>query len=128
MYYLLGLTITGALSGLAAGLIGAGAEILIVPLLTIFRLLPNLKNRIGTSLFMLLPPIGIFAAMEFYNNNYVDIKAALYLGLIFTIFASVSSKFTLKVSPILLRKIFGIFTIISGIYIYFSKESYIDKS
>jgi len=128
MYYLLGLTITGALSGLAAGLIGAGAEILIVPLLTIFRLLPNLKNRIGTSLFMLLPPIGIFAAMEFYNNNYVDIKAALYLGLIFTIFASVSSKFTLKVSPILLRKIFGLFTIISGIYIYFSKESYIDKS
>jgi len=128
MNYFFGLTITGAITGLAAGLIGAGAEILIVPLLTIFRLLPNLKNRIGTSLFMLLPPIGIFAAMEFYNNNYVDIKAALYLGLIFTICASLSSKFTLKVDPLLLRKVFGIFTILSGMYILFVDETHSLKS
>lgn len=122
MNYLLGLSIVGIISGIAAGLIGAGAEILIVPLLTLFKLLPNLKNRIGTSLFMLLPPIGLFAALKFYRNNYVDVKAALYLGLLFTIFASVSSRYTLKIDQIILRKIFGIFTIMSGLYIYFTKE------
>ena len=60
MNYYLGLTIIGIISGLSAGVIGGGAEILIVPLLTLFGLLGSLKTRIGTSLFMLLPPIGFF--------------------------------------------------------------------
>ena len=122
MNYWIGLTIVGVLSGLAAGLFGAGAEILIVPLLTMLQLLPNLKNRIGTSLFMLLPPIGVFAAMQFYKKGHVDVKAALYLGLIFTLFASVSSQFTLGVDVDVLRKLFGIFTTLSGMYIFFNKE------
>ena len=122
MNYWIGLTIVGVLSGLAAGLFGAGAEILIVPLLTMLQLLPDLKNRIGTSLFMLLPPIGVFAAMQFYKKGHVDVKAALYLGLIFTLFASVSSQFTLGVDADLLRKLFGIFTTLSGMYIFFNKE------
>jgi uncharacterized protein len=71
---------------------------------------------------MILPPIGIFSAMKFYNNGYVDIKAALYLGLVFTIFSYLSSKITINLNEVLLRKIFGIFTILSGIYIYFFKE------
>ena len=116
--YLIGLTVTGIISGLAAGFIGAGAEVLIVPLLTIFGLLDSLKHRIGTSLFMLLPPIGLFAALKFYKNGYVDIKAALYMATLFTIFASVSSKYSLPMDPQTLKKIFGIFTIGAGIYIY----------
>ena len=122
MNYWVGLTIVGVISGLAAGIFGAGTEIVIVPLLTLFSLLPDLKNRIGTSLFMLLPPIGIFAALKFYRNGHVDVKAALYLGLLFTIFASVSSTFTIAISDTILRKLFGIFTALSGLYIFFNKE------
>ena len=122
LMYFIGLTITGMISGLAAGLIGGGAEVLIVPLLTIFGILGSLKARIGTSLFMLLPPIGLFAAIKFYKNGFVDVKAALYMAIIFTIFASVSSEYSLPMDPGMLRKIFGIFTIASGIYIYSTKE------
>ena len=118
MNYYIGLTIIGIISGITAGLIGGGAEILIVPLLTLFGLLGSIKNRIGTSLFMLLPPIGIFAAIEFYKAKHVDIFAALYMGLIFTIFSLISSKLTLKLDINILKKIFSIFTIISGIYIF----------
>ena len=121
MNYYLGLTLIGIISGLSAGVIGGGAEILIVPLLTLFGLLGTIKNRIGTSLFMLLPPIGLFAAMKFYKEKNVDIFAALYMGLIFTIFASFSSNITLKLNINILKKIFGLFTILSGIYIFFSK-------
>ena len=122
MNYILGLTIIGIISGLAAGFIGGGAEILIVPLLAFFGLLSNTKKRIGTSLFMLLPPIGLFAAIKFYKNGYVDVKAALYMAVIFTIFASISSKYSLDMDHDQLRKYFAIFTICVGIYYYFYKH------
>ena len=122
MNYYLGLTLIGIISGLFAGLVGGGAEILIVPLLTLFGLLSNLKTRIGTSLFMILPPIGIFAAYKFYKKGHVDMFAALYMGLIFTIFASISSNYTLAISIDLLRKIFGVFTIFAGLYIIIEKD------
>lgn len=118
MNYYLGLTLIGIISGLSAGIIGGGAEILIVPLLTLFGLLGSIKNRIGTSLFMLLPPIGFFAAMKFYKAKQVDIFAALYMGFIFTIFSLLSSNYTVKLNINVLKKIFGVFTILSGIYIY----------
>ena len=123
MNNILGLTVVGSIVGIFGGLIGSGAEILIVPLLTVFGLLSNLKNRIGTSLFMILPPIGIFSAIKFYNNGYVDISAALYLGLIFTIFSYFSSKYTISANEKIIMIIFGLFTVLSGFYIMLgSKE------
>ncbi len=121
MNYYIGLTIIGILSGIFAGIVGGGAEILIVPLLTLFGLLGTLKDRIGTSLFMLLPPIGIFASIKYYKKGHVDIFAALYMGIVFTLFASFSSMFALKVNQQIIKKIFGLFTIFSGLYIFLDK-------
>ena len=120
--YWIGLTIIGIISGLSAGFIGAGAEVLIVPLLTIFGLLGSLKHRIGTSLFMLLPPIGLFAAYRFWKKGYVDVKAALYMALLFMIFSYISSLYSVDYDSDILRKVFGIFTIGAGIYIYNTKD------
>ena len=123
MNYLLGLTLTGLISGIFAGFIGGGAEILIVPLLTFFGVLNSFKSRIATSLIMLLPPIGVFAAISLYKQGFGDIKAALYMALLFTIASFFSAKFTIKANTEILRKIFGIFTIIAGLYIFFNKEN-----
>ena len=90
-------TIISVLTGLATGVIGAGPEVLIVPLLGIFNILDSTKHRIGTSLFMLLPPIGLFAALKFYRNGFVDVKAALYMALIFTLAASYSAEHSVDV-------------------------------
>ena len=118
LYYFSGITVAGISSGLLAGLMGGGAEIIIVPLLTFFGLLGSLKNRIGTTLFMLLPPIGLFAALRYYKKGYVDVKAGLYMAILFAIFSSLSSKYSSEMNPEILKKIFGIFTILSGFYIY----------
>ena len=117
-YYLVGITVAGISSGLLAGLVGGGAEIIIVPLLTIFGLLGSLKHRIGTTLFMLLPPVGLLAALNYYKRGYVDIKASLYMAILFAIFAGVSSSYSSQMDIKYLKKIFGVFTIGSGIYIY----------
>jgi uncharacterized protein len=122
MFYIISLTIIGMITGLVGGIVGGGSEILIVPLLTFFGLMNSMKERVGTSLFMLLPPIGLFAAIKFYNKGYVDIFAGLYMALIFTIFSYLSSSYTIKISNYYLQKIFGLFTIASGFYILLVKE------
>ena len=69
---------------------------------------------------MLLPPIGISAAMKFYGNGNVDVYAGLYLATMFTLFATIFSKYNIYMNNNLLKKIFGIVIILSGVYIYFS--------
>ena len=113
------LTLISVLTGTATGVIGAGPEVLIIPLLGIFNILQSTKHRIGTSLFMLLPPIGLFAAIKYYKKGYVDLKASIYMAVLFTIFASISSKYSSNMDESKLKKLFGIFTIICGLYIYY---------
>jgi len=120
--YLLGLTLIGFFSGLLTGVIGAGPEVLIVPLLAMFNILNNTKQRIGTSLFMLLPPIGLFAALKYYKKGYVDIFAALYMSFIFTVAASISAEYSVHINHNILQKIFALFTVSIGVYYYFKKD------
>ena len=114
---LIGLTITGIISGIFAGFVGAGAEILIVPLLTLFSIFDSIKLRIGTSLLMLLPPIGIFAVREFYKEGHVNVYYGIYLAILFTLFSYLSSLYSVKMDENLLKNIFAIFTIIAGVYL-----------
>ena len=65
---------------------------------------------------MLLPPIGLFAALKFYKNGFVDVKAALYMALIFTLAAK--RPCICDLNHDLLRKIFAVFTIILGFYYF----------
>ena len=118
---ILGFTIISVMTGLITGVIGAGPEVLIVPLLAMFNILGSTKERIGTSLFMLLPPIGLFAAIKFYKKGYVNVHAALYMSLLFAISAGISAQYSVHLNENMLRKIFALFTISIGIYYFFKK-------
>lgn len=117
------LTIIGIITGIFGGVVGAGAEILIVPLLTIFGVYSSLKTRVGTSLVMLLPPIGIFATIRYFKSDYVDVYGGLYMATLFTFFSYFSAKYSIDVVDNKdFKNIFAIFTIICGFYVLFSKE------
>jgi uncharacterized membrane protein YfcA len=118
----LGFTVIGILTGLTAGVIGAGAEILIVPLLAMFGLLGTMKRRIGTSLIMLLPPIGLMAAYRFYQKGLVDVKAGLYMALLFAICAYISSSYAVHLDEDTIRQVFAVFTIGAGLYCLVTKD------
>ena len=120
MNQVVALTIVSGITGLLSGVLGAGPEVLIVPLLSMLGIMSSIKHRIGTSLFMLLPPIGVGAALNYYKKGFVNVKSALYMSFIFTVFASLSAYYAVDLDTNILKKIFAIFTICVGIY-YFVK-------
>ena len=73
------LVVIGLLGGFAAGLFGVGGGIVIVPALIYWAGFTQHKAT-GTSLAVLLPPIGLLAALEYYRHGNVDVRAAIILA------------------------------------------------
>ena len=94
MKELLILIFIGLLTGLLSGLLGIGGGIIVVPLLVLL-LGYSQHTAQGTSLAMLLPPIGLLAVINYYQNGNVNIKAAIILIITFLIGSFISSKFFL---------------------------------
>jgi uncharacterized protein len=69
----------GAVSGVASGIFGIGGGVLIVPGL-IYLAGFTQHRAAGTSLAVLLPPIGLAATLEYYRHGNVDIGAALIMA------------------------------------------------
>jgi len=69
----------GLVGGIAAGLFGIGGGIVIVPAL-IYLAGFTQHRATGTSLVLLLPPLGLAAALEYYRHGNVDVRAAIVLG------------------------------------------------
>ena len=109
-----GLVILGAVAGIMAGFLGVGGGIIIVPALVyIFGF--SQKMALGTSLALLLPPIGIVAAYAYYKAGQVDIRAALIIIAGFLIGSYVSSHYAKDFDAHTLTRIFGAFLLLVAI-------------
>jgi|SRR6185312_14989055 len=116
-----GLIIIGIVAGILSSMVGIGGGIVIVPCL-VFIFALSQKMAQGTSLVMLLPPIGIFAVMNYYKKGFVDFRIAGILIVAFVIGSYFGSKFALSLEESTLKRIFGIFLMILAIkYLFFSK-------
>ena len=85
---------------------GIGGGIVIVPALVYF-LGVNQHLAQGTSLAMMLLPVGILGVMNYYKGGAIDVKYALLLALPFVLGAYFGSKFTLAIDGLTVKKIFG---------------------
>jgi len=110
--------VIGLLSGIAAGFFGIGGGVLIVPMLIYWSHF-NQHRATGTSLAVLLPPIGIAAVLEYWRNGNVDIRAAMYIAVAMLIGGGVGAFGANKVAGPYLRLAFGIFIVILGVYLCF---------
>ena len=74
----------GVLIGTVSGMVGIGGGILVIPLL-ILILGYGQEKATGTSLAMLLPPIGLFAVLTYSRAGNIDWRVAglLALGFLF---------------------------------------------
>ena len=101
------LVIIGILTGVMAGMLGIGGAIIMIPALVLFTGFSQQMAQ-GTSLAVMLPPIGIIAAYNYYKAGQVNIKYALILAGCFLIGSYFGSKLALNLPQATLKKIFGV--------------------
>lgn len=100
------LALVGFFAGVLSGLVGVGGGVIIVPCLVIFLGFSQQAAQ-GTSLGLLLLPVGIFAVINYYNKGYIDIKVVLVMSIAFIAGGWLGSKLALQLSQEALRKIFA---------------------
>jgi len=117
---LLIIIVIGMIAGIMAGMLGIGGAIIMVPALVFFLGLSQHAAQ-GTSLAVMLPPIGIIAAYNYYKAGQVNIKFALILAAAFLIGSYFGSKLELNLPQPLLKKIFGLLLLLVAAKMLFSK-------
>lgn len=98
--------VIGLVAGTLSGLLGIGGGIIIVPaLIYIFGMNQHLAQ--GTTLALMVPPIGLLAAWTYYKEGYVDLKIAALICLGFFIGGLIGASLSLEISETVLKKCFG---------------------
>ena len=101
------LVLIGLFAGMLSGLIGVGGGIIIVPALVFFLGFTQHEAQ-GTSLGLLLLPVGILAVANYYKQGYVDIKVVVIMCAAFIIGGWLGSKLSLALPADTVKKIFAI--------------------
>ena len=117
---LLILLLIGVVTGIMAGMLGIGGAIIMIPAM-VFLLGFSQQMAQGTSLAVMLPPIGIFAAYNYWKAGHVNIEFALILAVAFIIGSYFGSKFALNIPQAVLKKIFGVLLLLVAAKMLFSK-------
>jgi len=114
------LLVIGFLAGVVGGSLGLGGGIIIVPAL-VFILGFTQHQAQGTSLAVLLFPIGILGVINYAKNGYVNYKYALILIVAFVLGSYLGSVISVHLPAKTLKKIFGIFMLVLSIKMIFDK-------
>ena len=104
------LLLIGIFAGMMSGFIGVGGGIIIVPALVYFMGLTQHQAQ-GTSLLLMLPPIGILAVINYYKAGNINWWYGGIIALAFIVGGYFGSKISLKLHPGVVKLIFGIIMI-----------------
>ena len=97
----------GLTAGILSGLVGVGGGIIIVPAL-IFSLGFTQLQAQGTSLGLLLLPVGIFAVINYYKAGHIDLKVVGVMSIAFVAGGWLGSKLALRLDQEVVKKIFAV--------------------
>lgn len=117
---LLLLIVIGIITGFMAGMLGIGGAIIMIPALVFFLGFSQQMAQ-GTSLAVMLPPIGIIAAYNYYKAGQVNLTFALILAAAFLVGSYFGSKLAVNISQPVLKKIFGVLLLLVAAKMLFSK-------
>ncbi len=111
--------LTGLVAGIAAGFFGIGGGLIIVPSLVYFAGFSQHKAT-GTSLAILLAPLGLGAVIEYAKKDNVDWRAAAIIGILLALGAWIGGKYANQLKGPPLQLAFGVFAVVMGSYTIWS--------
>lgn len=113
--------LTGLAAGILGGMVGIGGGIIIVPALVYFLAFSQHQAQ-GTSLALMLFPVGILGVINYYKKGYVDFRYAGLLAIGFVVGSYLGSKFSLSIPQLTVKKIFAVLMLLVAL-----KMLFIDK-
>lgn len=106
----------GLVAGLLSGIFGIGGGVVIAPALVYLAGFSQ-HRATGTSLAVLLPPIGLAATLEYYRHGHVDLYAAAVIAGAVFVGGWLGALGANRLSGAHLRLAFGLFVVSLGIYL-----------
>ena len=110
----------GLVAGMCSGLLGIGGAVIMIPAL-VFMFGMNQHMAQGTTLALMVPPIGLLAAWTYFKGGYIDFKVAAFVALGFLIGGLLGARFAVNIDGPALKKVFGIFLLTISLKMIFMK-------
>lgn len=116
------LLLIGLVAGIFSGMIGIGGAIIIIPAL-IFILHMDQHTAQGTSLAIMLPPIGLLAAYNYFRAGALNLQYALIIAAAFFVGGYLGSKFAVSIPVDTLRRVFAVVLILLAVKLLWYKPA-----
>ncbi len=114
--------IIGIAAGMLSGLVGIGGGLIIVPALVYFLGMSQHSAQ-GTSLALILLPVGILAVLTYYKQGYIDVKIVGLLAIGFVAGSFLGSKIAINLSQDTIRKCFAVLMLLVAVkMLFFDKK------
>lgn len=107
MSNILAFILLGLAAGILSGILGIGGGIVVVPAL-VFLFGMSQHEAQGTTLAMLVPPIGLLAVWAYYRQGFVNIPVAAWICVGFFFGGLLGGKIATAIPDVILSKIFGV--------------------
>lgn len=99
--------ILGVVAGIFSGVFGIGGGTILIPALIYLGLTQHQAQ--GTTLAIMVPPIGLLAALRYYYSGNVKLGIAGFICLGFFIGGLIGANMIQNLSDPILKRLFGIF-------------------
>jgi uncharacterized membrane protein YfcA len=112
------LVIIGLAAGMLGGMVGIGGGIIIVPALVYLLRFSQLDAQ-GTSLALIMFPVGILGVLQYYKQGHVDFTVVAFIAIGFIIGSLLGSKISLSIPQETVKKCFAVLLLVMAIKMLF---------
>src|SRR5215468_356642 len=107
----------GLCAGVLVGLLGIGGGVVLVPAL-VHLLRMDQHAAQGTSLFVLLPPIGLGALLEYRKKGNVDLRGGILCAAGMLVGGYIGGRIAVPMPTVMLTRLFGAFLMFSALLLW----------
>lgn len=110
----------GLIAGVFGGMFGIGGGTILIPALVYLLGLTQHQAQ-GTTLAIMVPPIGLLAALRYYYSGNVKISMAGFICLGFLIGGLLGAHFVQNWPEPMLKRVFGVFLLFVSVRMILGK-------